>query len=210
MEKVLSVLNGLKYALYLIFHPFKGFWDLKHEKKGNHISGAVIVTLLVITFIAKRQLTGFLFNTNDPSQMNIVLMITSVVLPYFLWCVSNWCITTLVDGEGHFTDIMMTSAYALTPMVLIQLPLVLVSNFITTSESGFYTFFTFLSIAWTVFLMVIGIMTVHQFTMGKTIGTILIALAGMLIMLFLFFLLFALLQQFINFFLLLKEELAMR
>ena len=25
--------KNLRYAFYLLFHPFKGFWDIKHEKK---------------------------------------------------------------------------------------------------------------------------------------------------------------------------------
>ena len=30
-----EIVKGLRYSTYVIFHPFKGFWDLKHEKKGN-------------------------------------------------------------------------------------------------------------------------------------------------------------------------------
>lgn len=205
-----TVLEGLRYSLYLIFHPFKAFWDLKHEKKGNIGSASIIVFLVFLTFVFRRQLTGFLFNTNDIEELNIFTMFASVFVPFVLWCVSNWCITTLVDGEGSFKDIIITSAYALTPLVLIQLPLILVSNFITVDEGMFYSFFIAISLAWTAFLLLVGIMTVHQFTMTKTIGTVLIAVAGMIIILFLFFLLFALIQQFINFFLLLKMEISMR
>lgn len=210
MEKIKYVLSGLRYCFYLIFHPFKAFWDLKHEKKGNFGAVTVLILLVIVTMIVRRQLTGFLFQTASPKDMNVVIMITSVLLPFFLWCISNWCITTLVDGEGKFLDIVMVSAYALTPLILIQLPATLLSNVIISSESGFYTFFIALSIAWTAFLMIVGIMTVHQFTLGKTVGTILIAVLGMIIIIFLLFLLFALIQQFVNFFILLQKELAMR
>ena len=210
MQRISKVLQGLKYSFYLIFHPGKGFWDLKHEKKGNIGSSIVIVFLLIITFIIKRQCVGFLFNYNNYKDLNIIVMAASVIIPFVLWCVSNWCITTLVDGEGNFRDIVITSAYALMPLVIIQIPISIISNFFTFGESGFYTFFIFISVVWTAFLLVAGIMTVHQFTLGKTILTIIIAFIGMVIIMFLFILLFALIQQFINFFLLLEKEITMR
>ena len=49
------------------------------------------------------------------------------------------------------------------------------------------------------FLILIGIMTVHQFSMPKTIGTILIAVVGMAAIMVLFLLFFTMLQQMINF-----------
>lgn len=205
-----GIWQGLRYAFYVIFHPFKGFWDLKHERKGNFGAAAILLLLVTVTFVARQQMSGFLFGGDTQTDTGVLLTISSVLLPFFLWCVSNWCVTTLMDGEGRFSDIVMVSAYALTPLFLIQLPLVLLSNVLTQSESGFYTFFMVVSVAWAAFLLVVGIMTVHQFTMGKTLGTILIALVGMVIMVFLFFLLFVLIQQMINFVLLLREELAMR
>ena len=205
-----KVIDGLKYSLYLIFHPFKAFWNLKHEKKGNIGSASVIIFFVFVTLVVKRQFSGFIFNHNKIEELNIFVMLASVVLPFILWGVSNWCITTLVDGEGTFMDIIISSAYALMPFVLIQLPLSILSNFISLDESGYYTFLAVISIVWSVFLMIVGIMTVHQFTMAKTIGSIIIAVIGMIIIVFLFFLLFVLIQQFINFFLLIEKELAMR
>lgn len=66
------ILKGLQYSLYLIFHPFKGFWDLKHEKKGNVYSAWVIVCLLSILLILRRQFTGFILNFNKQNEMNVL------------------------------------------------------------------------------------------------------------------------------------------
>ncbi|MGB4387782.1 MAG: hypothetical protein WBI89_01090, partial [Caldicoprobacterales bacterium] len=96
----MEVLRGLRYVFYLIFHPFNGFWDLKHEKKGNLGSAFVIVGLLGVTFILRRQATGFIFNTVNLLELNIFVEIMSVILPFALWCVANWSLTTLLDGEG--------------------------------------------------------------------------------------------------------------
>ena len=140
MGIVLSrVLRGLQYSLYVIFHPFKGFWDLKHEKKGNAFSAWLIVSMLIVLLILRRQFTGFILNFNKQNEMNVFVEILSVLAPLGLWCLSNWCITTLVDGEGSFKDIFITTAYALTPIVLINVPLLLFSNVIILEETVFDT-----------------------------------------------------------------------
>ena len=53
-------------------------------------------------------------------------------------------------------------------------------------------------------------MTVHQFSMSKTIFTVLIAIVGMVIMLFLFLLFVSIVQQLKSFIDLLWTELSMR
>ena len=211
MGIVLSrVLRGLQYSLYVIFHPFKGFWDLKHEKKGNAFSAWLIVSMLIVLLILRRQFTGFILNFNKQNEMNVFVEILSVLAPLGLWCLSNWCITTLVDGEGSFKDIFITTAYALTPVVLINIPLLLFSNIIILEETVFYTVLDVLSILWAVLLILIGIMTVHQFTMSKTLVTIAVAVLGMVIILFLILLFVSIVQQIVSFVDLLWTELSMR
>ncbi len=211
MGTVLSqMLKGFRYSLYLIFHPFKGFWDLKNEKKGNVYSAWLIVALLSVLLILRRQFTGFILNFNKQNEMNVFVEILSVLAPLGLWCLSNWCITTLVDGEGSFKDIFITTSYALTPLVLINIPMLLLSNVMIVEETVFYTVLDALSILWTGLLILIGIMTVHQFTMPKTIATIAVAVVGMVIILFLILLFVSIIQQIVSFVDLLWTEMTMR
>ena len=155
-------------------------------------------------------MTGFILNFNILNEMNIFVEILSVLVPLGLWCLSNWCITTLVDGEGSFRDIFVTTAYALVPLILLNIPMLLLSNIIIEEEVSFYVALDVLSILWTAFLLLIGIMTVHQFSMSKTIFTVLIAIVGMVIMLFLFLLFVSIVQQLKSFIDLLWTELSMR
>ena len=36
-QKWQHLLSSLRYSLYVIFHPFDGFWDLSREKRGTPI-----------------------------------------------------------------------------------------------------------------------------------------------------------------------------
>ena len=205
-----AVVDGLRFSTYVMTHPFKGFWELRREKRGNVLSATAILFILIIILLFRRQWTGFIFNPNKVENLNLAIQVSSILLPFILWCISNWCITTLMDGEGNFTDIFITSAYALVPLIIFNIPMVILSNAISLNEGMFYTLLDSLSILWTVMLFLFGLMTVHQFTMAKTIATAAIAIAGMIIIVFLFLLFFALVQQMINFIIVLYKELALR
>lgn len=174
------------------------------------LSASCILALVILTFIARNQLTGFLFNTSTPEYFNVFYQITGILLPFLIWCIANWCITTLVDGEGFFTDIFIASAYALVPLIIINIPMIILSRVMIQPEATFYTLLDTISVIWTVFLIISGLMTVHQFTMSKTIFTILITILGMFIIIFIFLLFFTLIQDMVNFCKLLFYEMQMR
>lgn len=205
-----KLLDSLGYAFYVIFHPFDGFWALKHEKRGSLPAAGIIIVLLVVTFVLRRQLTGFIFNTNDPKRLNLFIEISSVMIPYGLWCIANWCLTTLMDGEGSFTDIIITTAYATVPLILINLLLIPFSHIITAEEGAFYTFFAQLAVFWCGLLIVLGTMITHQYTMRKTIGTSVLTIVGMGLITFIGLLVFDLLQQIITFVYTIYREIAFR
>jgi hypothetical protein len=202
--------NRTKFAFHVIFHPFKGFWELMREKMGSFTVATIILVLLIIMNILRRQATGFIYNYNVIYQMNLIIQITSVVIPFLLWCVANWSITTLVEGEGSIKYIYITSAYALIPIILLNIPMLVLSQFLTMDEGSLYFLLDNISIIWTGFLLLIGIMTIHQFTFRKTIVTIAIAVITMAIMVFLFLLFIAVISQMLNFVLLIYSELSFR
>ena len=121
-------LGTLKYALYVITHPFDGFWDLTHEKRGSIAAANTILFLTLLVRIMKLQFTSFVFLQVYWEGINILLYLASVLFPLALWCVGNWGLTTLFDGKGTLKQIYMATCYGLTPYPLIQFPLILFSN----------------------------------------------------------------------------------
>jgi len=105
----------------------------------------------------------------------------------------------LMDGEGSLKDIYIATAYALVPIVLLNIPMLIISNIFVLEEMTLYSLIEGVSIFWAVFLVLVGIMTIHQFTMSKTIGAILITLAGMVVILTIVLLFFSLIQQMLYF-----------
>jgi len=200
----------INFPLRLIVHPFDGFWDLKHERRGRLSVSIVIVLLLVMVMILQKEYAGFLVNKNDPRYLNSIDEFKYILLPFILWCVSNWSVTTLMEGEGRFKDIVMTTAYSLLPIVLVYLPTTIISNFMAQEETAFYYLLNSFAILWFVYLLFIGTMTVHQYSASKTVVTTLFTIIVMAIIIFLGMLVFSLIQQILDFIVSLYTELVFR
>lgn len=202
----------VKFPFHLIVHPFNGFWDLKYEQsqKRNLIISYIILFLLVLTNILGTQYKGLLVNLYNPDDMNSLLEVVYVIVPVLFWCIANWSLTTLMDGEGKFVDIFTSTCFALIPIVVINFPWIWLSNIISLQEAAFYYFSNTLSIIWFIFLLFVGNMTVHQFTPAKTIGIMLLTVVAMGFMAFIGMLFFSLIQQIVAFISVIYQELVMR
>lgn len=195
MNKIRETLSSLNFSRFVIFHPFKGFWELKAEKRGTVPAATSILIALIAVYILRYQFTGFVLNYNEPNEMNVFMQICYVLFPFLVWCIANWSITTLMDGEGSFKDIYIASAFALVPLLIINIPQLVLSQVLVEDEVVVYTLLDSLGVIWAAFLMLIGIMTVHQYSMSRTIATILITVVTMVIILTILLLFFSLLQQ---------------
>lgn len=201
----------LRYSTHLIFHPFDGFWDLKHEHRGSIKAALVILAMLVIHSILSTQFTGFLYNPDyDGVSLNVFSEFASVIGTFLLWCIANWSLTTLMDGEGRFSDIVMVSAYALVPLFLIGIPLTFISNAMPLEYAAFYNIINVFTYIWAGFLMLSGLMVVHQYTLGKTILTAILIVVAMAVIVFLGLLFFNLVSQLVSFVVELYWEISLR
>lgn len=178
--------DSTDFAFYCMFHPFKGFDDLKREKKGSMPAAITVLLLFTLGSVMMASMKGFLFGANN--NINIWLEISKVILPVVLFCIVNWGITTLFEGEGSMKYIIMSTCYALLPIALIQIPLITLSNVLTLEEASIYYTVSITFWVYTAILLLIGNMTVHNFSFKKTILMAVTTLLGMAIIVFILFL----------------------
>jgi hypothetical protein len=201
---------SLKYSLYVITHPFDGFWDLIHEKRGTIAAANTFLILFLITRVLKLLLTSFQFIMAPVQYINIFEEMGSLALPFIILCLANWAMTTLFDGKGRFKDIYMAMCYALVPYILIQIPMILVSNMLTYEEGSFYSVLLSFSVIWCVFLVFVGLMQIHDYGPGKTFIFLIVTVFGAAVIIFLLLAFFSLLQDALSYFLSLYREIVFR
>ena len=195
---------------HCIFHPVEGFEDLRWKKQGSVRIALTIVFFLFVAMVADRQLTGFQFNNNYVKVFNVVPLVVQSVVYYFTWCVGNWSICTLLEGEGTFRKISIYSAYALVPYIVCTLIRVLLSNFLVREEMIWIAALYYLGLGWSIVLMIQAMRACHQYSFTKTLISMLLTLVAMLLILFLAILLLSLFQQVYVFFYQIYTEIAYR
>jgi hypothetical protein len=190
-----ETVRGLNYALHVISHPYDGFWDLKYEKRGNGISATIILLLACSSYVFLRQYTGFIHNLWDPMKLSIYREFVSILVPFGLWCVINWSLTTLLDGKGSVKDIYIASCYAMTPLILFNFPIAIVSNFLTSEEGAFLYVFLAFGVIYTGVLLFLGTMITHHYDGLKTIYTSVLTAVGIIVAIFIGVFFFVLVDQ---------------
>lgn len=186
------------YGFHLIFHPFDGFWDLKHEKRGS-IRGAIFyIALSVLAFTYQAIGRSYIFNPRA-TYASILVQVTSLLVPLFLWVTANWCLTTLMDGEGSFKDIFVATSYSLLPLPMFIIPATLLTNVLLDSERGIYTMLITIAWYWVGILIFFGMMVTHDYTLGKNIITSIGTIVGMAFIMFVMILLSTLVVKMVGF-----------
>ena len=186
------------YGFYVIFHPFDGFWDLKHEKRGSLKAATFFIVVTVFSFYYQAIGTGYVSNPKG-STATIVDQAIAVLVPLMLWVVANWCLTTLFDGEGSFKDITIAIGYSLIPMIIVLIPTTIMSNFLLLEEIDILNLVVTIGYLWTGILIVLGMMVTHDYTMGKNIAISLFTIVGMVFIIFVALLFTTLLAKIVTF-----------
>ena len=186
------------YANHLIFHPFDGFWDLKHEKRGSLRGAIFYIVFAIVTFTYQSAGSAYVFNSTG-RYPSILVQIISVLIPLLLWVIGNWCLTTLMEGEGSFKDIFIATSYALAPLPLLIIPSTIMTNFLTSNEAAVVTLLNSFAFIWVGLLIFTGTMVTHDYSLLKNLVTCLGTIVAMVFIMFLALLFTTLLTNVIGF-----------
>jgi len=196
-----KTIDSLAYGGHILYAPLDGFWVQKSEKKANILSGAVIMVFLFLSFVYSVQGTGFSFTGSgyELLQLNVFMELAKTVLPVLLWCVSNWCITTLMDGSGNFNDIFKASCFSIIPYISMSFLCTFLSNFLTLNEGQILKILMSIGIVYSAFLIFAFMCSVHEYSAGRALIAIALTLIGMAVIIFISVLFFNLINKFIDF-----------
>ena len=178
-----TFVQEILFAFHLIFHPFDGFWDLKHEKRGSVRGSAFWLGIAVLVFTYQSIGRSYMYNPRG-TYSSVWVQLASVLAPVALFTVANWCITTLFDGEGSIKDIIIATGYSLAPLPLMIIPATLLTHILASSESGIINLLNSLAFVWVGLLLFFGIMITHDYPMLKNLVTVLVTIVGMAIIMF--------------------------
>lgn len=179
--------DELLYGFYTIVHPFAGYYGLKHEKRGSVRAATVFWVLTGISSVVSTLGACYLQRGDNPT---LIGALSNTVFPLILWCVSNMCFTSLMDGKGTFKDVYIAVGYSTVPYVMLMIPCTLISYVLITDELSILSLVTGLALYWSIALVFLGMMTVHDYSFGKNIVVTVLTIAGIAFILFILLIFF--------------------
>ena len=196
-KKSISLIRSqsLKHMLGTVFHPFASFAEVKDKGKGSVVIGTVLVAVYYASEILKSTKSGFIYNYYDTSSFNSLFVLVKTVGIVLLWTVTNWAVSTLFGGIGRIREIYIVTTYSIMPLIISNLLYVLFTSVMLPTESGFLNMMVFLFYCLMVFIMIAGLIKIHDFSFGRIIGTCALTIIGIAVEIFLLFLVGLLIQQ---------------
>lgn len=171
------------YGFHLIFHPFDGFWDLKHEKRGSVRAAFFYILVTIIAFTYQAVGRSYIYNPRG-GFASIFIQVISLMVPLLLWVTANWCLTTLMEGEGSFKDIFIAVGYAILPLPIFVIPATLLTHIATASEAGIINLLITIAWTWVGLLIFFGMMITHDYSLVKNVVTSVMTIMGMAFIMF--------------------------
>lgn len=173
--------NLINTCLTTLFNPIVTFECIIPDKSKyqSYLEGTILLAGAFIARIASIYLTHAPLRSIDPLNANIFMEVAKILIPFFTWVISYYGVTSIMEGETTFDKIYVSSAYALTPYIVITVLTSIFSNIMSTSEAGFYDFaYTFMW-WWMVFLYFCGLKIMNDYTLRKALKVFFVILFGM-------------------------------
>ena len=166
--------------------------------------------LVIVSLLFRTVGLGYIYTGQPENDSNLFLTLVVILGVVAIWCISNWCLTSLMYGEGGLKDIYIASCYALMPIVFFTITATILSNFVTHNELKFVNFFFKVGYLWAAFLLFCAVLSTHDYQFGTNVITVALTLVGMIIIVFLMMLFVNLIGQMISMFSNIYNEITFR
>lgn len=185
----------LKLMLSSPMHPALIFGQVKANGKGAVALGTVVIALYYVTTVLKETASGFLFRSTDYTSFNSALVLLQTVGFILLWTVANWAVATLNGGIGKLKEIYVVISYSIIPMLISNVVYVVCSYMLNSSEGEFLAIFVLVMQLYSIFMVIVGSIIIHDVGFGKFLYITALTLIGIIIIIFLLVLIIVFFQQ---------------
>lgn len=208
-KKIVLIKNkSLNLMFTTAVHPSNCFTDIKEKQLGSIPLCLLLLVLYYVVTVMKSISGGFMFSNFDPASFNSILVLIRSAGLVVLWITANWLVCTLLGGKGKLKEIIIVTCYSLQPLIVEGIIHIIMSNVLLPSEASFLNILSTIATIYFALMLIIGMLKIHDFTMGKFLWTTLLSVLGMAIIVFLIIMLIILIQQFGAFVITLITELS--
>ncbi|MBR7133503.1 MAG: hypothetical protein IKD04_08220 [Clostridia bacterium] len=181
--------------------PIETFYmvQLNRSRKFSYVFPTILLLLFFGVRILQIYCTHYPLATVQSWEANIVIEIGKFVVPIVSWIIASYAVTSLMDGEAMVREVYLGSTLCLLPYIVFMPIIIALSHCMSSMDSGIYNFLIMLVWAWVIILMFLQTMYLNDYTLGKTIGVVILSLISIVVLWVIAILVFSLAKQFIDF-----------
>lgn len=180
MESV-PVLRDFQYAAKVCKSPMNRYYDIRRHRKGSVAGATAIYAVFFLVYMLYQTSKGFIYQYVAVEDMDIGGIVAGFFILLGLFIVCNWLVTSINDGDGTLAQVYMIPAYGCLPLLVVLAAITALSYGMTYNESFLLTIMLLVGIVWSVILIFLGFMTVHDYTAKENVKSILITVIFMMI-----------------------------
>lgn len=166
--------NEFKHSKRFLKSTQDAVYEVKYHNKASVWTAGILFIWFVILQILAVVTKGYLFNSATVYNTNgwNMMLVTVAVFVALVFC--NYFVSTVTDGDGKLKYCFICFMYALTPYLIMALPIYILSNFLTFNESIIYTFLELVMYGWSGVCIFRAIMELHDYSFWKTVKNLLL------------------------------------
>lgn len=175
------VIGELGYAFKTARHPIDRYYDIRVGKNGSVIAATIMYVIFFFTYMVYQTQKGFIYQYTDIEDMDISAVVVGFFAILILFIICNYLVTSINDGDGTFKQVYMIPAYGLVPAWIAMIAVIGLSYVLTYNEAFILTVILVVGIGWTLANIFEGLSTVHDYSFGGTVVSLVITIVFMLI-----------------------------
>lgn len=208
--KKVKLINQVFYSFNFLRAPNNTIYEIKKNKRATILSSSIILLIIFVLYILGLVYTGFIFNNTIIENTILFNEGIKILLPILLFIVSNYLMSSLMEGEGRFRDCFTSTVGSLTPIIVIYPIVILISNILTENERFLYVFLIVIMFIWSFLLLFMSIKETHNYSVSQTIVNLLLSIFMVLILILVILILYVMMYQIVSFFIDIIKEVSLR
>ena len=166
--------DDTKMLFKVLKHPIDTFYDIRRENKGHMITAFALYVVEYLLFMAYFLGSGFVLIGNSAQDASVLFLSCIFWAPIMLFVISNFLVCEVGEGKARFRDVFISTAYVLSPFVVLMPFAIAISHMITGNELALLSLGIIAIVAWTVVNLLIATKEIHVFELGEAIRHLLV------------------------------------
>jgi sugar lactone lactonase YvrE len=206
-DKKMGVGQGIMYSFYTMLHPIDTLEGIRYNRA--RINMAVPFILFITAFVVRMAylyIVHFPLASIELEDVNPVFEAVKLWIVPVSWIPASFMATSISGGESKIREITFTSALSLVPFIVINTPLMFLSNILSKSQRSWYGVFSTLAYVGLFLILFMAMMILNNYTLKKTVGMMFMSAFLMLVLWLVILLCYVLTGRMIQFVIAIIEE----